>query len=128
MIKKKFKPITFEPKMYINKFIQNQSEDTTQKTTSFSHSSSILKTHSKERNSFSSPQLSPIEKCCNFNNNEKVKSINSFEIENDNQKRRKSQRKRKQCLWRNVPYFCYRWGMTEDEVLNELKTNKYLKK
>ena len=125
--KKEFKKIKFQPKMVLETSLF-QSESQT-------HYSPTQIKKINERNSLSilSPQISPIQKIHqlsqndNFNENS---NDNSF-IEKENkskQKELKPKRKRKQCLWRTIPYYCYRWGMTEEEILNELQTNKYLKK
>ncbi|EDR25228.1 hypothetical protein EDI_065540 [Entamoeba dispar SAW760] len=41
------------------------------------------------------------------------------------EKLRKGNRRRV-TLWRAVPYYCYRWGMTEEELLDDVEHNKYI--
>ncbi|BFU24656.1 hypothetical protein EHI8A_055350 [Entamoeba histolytica HM-1:IMSS-B] len=41
------------------------------------------------------------------------------------EKLRKGHRRRV-TLWRAVPYYCYRWGMTEEELLDDIEHNKYI--
>ena len=112
MKKKPFKRISFQPKNYFEsmKFYTSELKRNDEK-----ESFSIL---SHQKDDFTIINENPIE---NERKKEEIQIHLSSEIN-------KKKRQRKPCLWRTVPYFCYRWGMTEEEVKNELMTNKYLKK
>ena len=120
MKKKPFKRISFQPKNYFESMKFSTSE---LKRNDEKESFSIL-SHQKDgitiinENNIGNQIENP-------NQNERKKEEIQIHLSSEINKKK---RQRKPCLWRTVPYFCYRWGMTEEEVKNELMTNKYLKK